>query len=51
MLKETDSCYSLEGQILKLKLKYFDHIMKRWDSLEGQILKLKLKYFDHIMKT
>ena len=33
-LKEISPEYSLEGQMLKLKLKYFGHLMRRADSLE-----------------
>ena len=31
--KEINPDYSLEGQILKLKLQYFDHLIGRTDSL------------------
>ena len=34
VLKEINPEYSLEGLILKLKLKYFGHLMQRTDSLE-----------------
>ena len=34
MLKEISPEYSLEGLMLKLKLQYFGHLMKRTDSLE-----------------
>ena len=34
ILKEINSEYSLEGLMLKLKLQYFGHLMKRADSLE-----------------
>ena len=34
ILKETNSEYSLEGLILKLKLQYFGHLMQRVDSLK-----------------
>ena len=34
ILKVTNSEYSLEGLMLKLKLKYFGHLMQRTDSLE-----------------
>ncbi|XP_077206853.1 uncharacterized protein LOC143843920 [Paroedura picta] len=30
--------YSLEGQILKMKLKYFCHLMRRKDSLEKSLM-------------
>jgi len=32
--KEINPEYSLEGQMLKLKLQYFGHLMRRADSLE-----------------
>ena len=34
ILKEIIPEYSLEGQMLKLKLQYFGHLMQRTDSLE-----------------
>ena len=34
ILKETSPRCSLEGLMLKLKLQYFDHLMRRVDSLE-----------------
>ena len=34
ILKEINSGISLEGMMLKLKLKYFGHLMQRVDSLE-----------------
>ena len=34
ILKETNPEYSLEGLMLKSKLQYFDHLMRRVDSLE-----------------
>ena len=33
-LKEISPEYSLEGLMLKLKLQYFGHLMRRTDSLE-----------------
>ena len=39
ILKEISPEYSLEGLMLKLKLQYFGHLMRRTDSLE-QILML-----------
>ena len=33
ILKEINPEYSLEGQMLKLKLQYFGHLMLRTDSL------------------
>ena len=34
ILKEISSEYSLEGLMLRLKLQYFGHLMRRVDSLE-----------------
>ena len=34
ILKEMNPEYTLEGQMLKLKLEYFGHLMLRADSLE-----------------
>ena len=34
ILKEINPEYSLEGLMLKLKLQYFGHLMRRTDSLE-----------------
>ena len=34
ILKEVSSEYSLEGLMLKLKLQYFGHLIRRTDSLE-----------------
>ena len=34
ILKEINPEYSLEGLMLKLKLQYFVHLMRRTDSLE-----------------
>ena len=38
ILKETSSGYSLEGRMLKLKLQYFGHLMRRVDSLEKTLM-------------
>ena len=43
ILKEVNPEYSLEGLILKLKLQYFDHQMKRADSLEKTLMKGKIE--------
>ena len=37
-LKEISPEYSLEGLMLKLKLQYFGHLMRRTDSLEKTLL-------------
>ena len=38
ILKEINSEYSLEGPMLKLKLQYFGHLMRRIDSLEKTLM-------------
>ena len=38
ILKETSPGCSLEGQMLKLKLQYFGHLMRRLDSLEKTLM-------------
>ena len=38
ILKEISSECSLEGLMLKLKLRYFGHLMRRADSLEGTLM-------------
>ena len=38
ILKEISPGYSLEGLILKLKLQYFGHLMRRVDSLEKTLI-------------
>ena len=40
ILKEISTEYSLEGQMLKLKLQYFGHLMGRTDSFEKHLLML-----------
>ena len=37
-LKEASPGYSLEGLMLKLKLQYFGHLMRRVDSLEKTLM-------------
>ena len=37
VLKEINSEYSLEGLMLKLKLKYFGHLMRRANSMERSL--------------
>ena len=41
--KELNPQYSLEGLMLKLKLKYLDHLMGRGDSLEKTMLLGKIE--------
>ena len=38
ILKEIRPEYSLEGLLLKLKLQYFGHLMRRTDSLEKTLM-------------
>ena len=38
ILKEISPEYSLEGLMLKLKLSYFGHLMRRVDSLEKTLM-------------
>ena len=38
ILKEINSGCSLEGMMLKLKLQYFGHLMRRVDSLEKTLM-------------
>ena len=43
ILKEISPEYSLEGLILKLKLQYFGHLMRRADSLEKTLMLRKIE--------
>ena len=43
ILKEINCEYSLEGLILKLKLQYFGHLMRRTDSSEKTLMLGKIK--------
>ena len=43
ILKEISPEYSLEGQMLKLKLQYFGHLMRRADSLEKTLMLGKIE--------
>ena len=43
ILKEISPEYSLEGLMLKLKLQYFGHVMRRTDSLEKTLLLGKIE--------
>ena len=42
-LKEINPEYSLEGLVLKLKLQYFGHLMRRANSLEKTLMLERLK--------
>ena len=43
ILKEINPEYSLEGLMLKLKLQYFDHLMRRTDSFEKTLMLGKIE--------
>ena len=43
ILKEISSEYSLEGLMLKLKLQYFGHLMRRADSFEKTVMLGKIE--------
>ena len=43
ILKKISPEYSLEGLMLKLKLQYFDHLMRRTDSLEKFLMLGKIE--------
>ena len=43
IIKEISPEYSLEGLILKLKLQYFDHLIRRTNSLEKTLMLGKIE--------
>ena len=43
ILKEISPGYSLEGLMLRLKLQYFSHLMRRVDSLEKTLMLGKIE--------
>ena len=43
ILKEINPEYSFEGQMLKLKLQYFGHLVQRADSLEKTLILGKIE--------
>ena len=43
ILKEISPLYSLEGLMLKLKLQYFGHLIRRTDSLEKTLMLGKIE--------
>ena len=43
ILKEINPEYSLDGLMLKLKLQYFGHLMRRADSLEKTLMLGKIE--------
>ena len=44
ILKAINPEYSLEEQMLKLKLQYFGHLMQRTDSLEQTLMLGKIEH-------
>ena len=51
ILKEISPAYSLEGQMLKLKLQHFGHLMRRADSLEKTLMLAKIEGQEEKGKT
>ena len=62
ILKEINPGISLEGMMLKLKLQYFGHLMRRVDSLEKTLMlgeiggrrrrgRLRMRWLDGIMDS
>ena len=62
ILKEINPGISLEGMMLKLKLQYFGHLMKRADSLEKTLMlgeigvrrrrgRLRMRWLDGIIDS
>ena len=43
ILKEISPEHSLEGLMLKLKLQYFGHLMRRADTFEKTLMQERLK--------
>ena len=43
ILKESNPEHSLEGLMLKMKLQYFGHLMRRSDSLEKTLMLVKIE--------
>ena len=43
ILKEISPEYSLEGLMLKLKLQYFGHLMRRIDSFQKTLMLVKIE--------
>ena len=43
IVKEISPEYSLKGLMLKVKLRYFDHLMQRTDSLEKTLMLGKIE--------
>ena len=43
ILKESSPAYSFEGLMLKLKLQYFGHVIRRADSFEKTLMLEKME--------
>ena len=43
ILKEISPEYSMEGLVLRLKLQYFGHLMRRTDTLEKTLMLRKIE--------
>ena len=43
ILKEINPEYSLEGLMLKLKLQYFDHVLRRTELIEKSLMLGKIE--------
>ena len=43
IFKEINTEYSVQALLLKLKLQYFDHLMRRADSLEKTLMLAKIE--------
>ena len=43
IIKENNPEYSLKGLMLKLKLQYFGHLMRRADSLKKALMMVKIE--------
>ena len=50
MLEEIKPEYSFEGLMLKLKLQYFGHLMRRADSLEKTLMLGKIVTEDEMVR-
>ena len=48
ILKEISAEYSSEGLMLKLKVQYFGHLMRRADSLEKTLMEKRMRWLDGI---
>ena len=44
ILKEISPEYSLEGLVLKVRIQYFGHLLRRTDSLEKTLMLRKIEY-------